>query len=245
MKIRRARNWRASTYWKFLPVLRAGYAATQPDLGRRPKHSWKPQNGSRRTIPRLLGPLRDNFLDRRAPHDLDAIGILQLRSDHQKYETRTRASFAYDARALVSPAASPEQTFRTHRPRVAPLFFCASMSPTEVKVTLIPPSGRIWGELPLAFRIRFINGSSFGWAQLAAATLPPLSYPRPPRWTPLCSMGNPTGPGLKTSSPYSTWSRPPSLPPCQSRNLVQVLSICRQRGILRHRHSDDEPVVRD
>ena len=80
-------------------------------------------------------------------------------------------------------------------------------------MTLIPPSGRIWGELSLAFRIRFINGSSFGWAQLAAATLPPLSYPRPPRWTPLCSMGNPTGPGLKTSSPYSAWSRPYSLPP--------------------------------
>jgi hypothetical protein len=131
--------------------------------GRRPKHSWKPQNGSRRTIPRLLGPLRDNFLDRGAPHDLDAIGILQRRSDHQKYETRTRASFAYDARALVSPAASPEQTFRTHRPCVAPPFFCASMSPTEVKVTLIPPPGRIWGELSLAFRIRLPgNGDRLG-----------------------------------------------------------------------------------
>ena len=126
------------------PSATRGQATLPPNrtwAGRR-RHSWKPRNASRRTIPRLLGPLHENLLDRRVPHDLDAGGILQLRSDYRKYETRIRASFACDEHALVSPAASPEQIFRTHLPCVAPPSFCASMSPTEVKVTLIPPPGK-------------------------------------------------------------------------------------------------------
>src|SRR3954451_9708473 len=86
----------------------------------RPGHQWKPGNASRRTIPRLPGPLHEVLLDRRVPHDLDAGGILQLQSDHRKYETRIRASFACDEHAPVSPVASPEQTFQTYRPCVAP-----------------------------------------------------------------------------------------------------------------------------
>jgi len=85
------------------------------------KHQWTPRNASRRTIPRLPGPLHANLLDRRVPHDLDAGGILQLRSDYRTYETRIRASFACDEHELVSPAASPEQIFRMHLPCVPPL----------------------------------------------------------------------------------------------------------------------------
>src|SRR3954469_1202585 len=70
----------------------------------RPGHQWKPWSASRRTIPRLPGPLHENLSDRRAPHDWDAGGILPLRPDHRTYETRIRASFACDEHALVSPA---------------------------------------------------------------------------------------------------------------------------------------------
>ena len=99
------------------------------------------RNASRRTNPRLPGPLHDTFLDRRALHDLDARGILKLRSDHE----HTQHVFVLRSFMMNTPLVGrsiTRATFQTFRPCVAPRLSTHQCPPTEVKVTLIQPPGK-------------------------------------------------------------------------------------------------------
>ena len=66
----------------------------------------------------------------------------------------------------------------------------------------------------------------FGWAQLAAAILPPLSYPRPPRWTPLCLCRFVSWLGSRGSS-ISLLATASACRRLRSRRWRTVLCFCR------------------